>query len=94
MKIMLLTRTTTENTSDCLPNWCPPTGECMPKKVCAPDHWCPPNSSCHPDCSPNTCEIDTMNLLISSCSPEVCSPEMDGPDWCSPDCSPWCSPSE
>jgi len=37
---------------NCLPSWCPPLGECMPDKVCAPDHWCPPNSECHPDCCP------------------------------------------
>lgn len=65
MKIILLSHAqrNIEDASDCLPNWCPPTGECMPDKVCAPDHWCPPDSSCHPDCSPNTCEMKDIESL-------------------------------
>jgi len=39
--------------TNCLPNWCPPSGECMPDNVCGPDHWCPPNQECHPDCCPS-----------------------------------------
>ena len=38
---------------NCLPNWCPPRGECMPDNVCGPDHWCPPDNDCHPDCCPS-----------------------------------------
>jgi hypothetical protein len=38
---------------NCLPEWCPPTGECMPDNVCGPDHWCPPDEECHPDCCPS-----------------------------------------
>ena len=37
---------------NCLPDWCPPSGECMPDNVCGPDHWCPPDNDCHPDCCP------------------------------------------
>ena len=37
----------------CLPEWCPPSGECMPDNVCGPDHWCPPDKGCHPDCCPS-----------------------------------------
>ena len=40
-------------TCNCLPGWCPPTGECMPEYVCGPDHWCPPDNDCHPDCCPS-----------------------------------------
>ena len=47
----------------CLPGWCPPSGECMPDEVCAPDYWCPPNEECQPDCSPSEpCPTERQTL--------------------------------
>ena len=60
MEIVCLTENAEKfslNNDKCLPQWCPPDGECMPDKVCAPDDWCPPQGVCQPECKPSRCDF-------------------------------------
>ncbi len=47
MKIDILNKNETI-LANCLPDWYPPSDECMPDNVCGPDHWYPPDNDCCP----------------------------------------------
>ncbi|MCB1194371.1 MAG: hypothetical protein KDK90_28320 [Leptospiraceae bacterium] len=86
MKVELLTKelfhSSTLEILNCLPDWCPPTGECQPEFVCAPTKGgCIPHGDCGPDCNP----------AGKYCPPTGdCFPEHVPPHGCPPDgeCQP------